>query len=163
MHSLCSGHSAPVISGVSVASNPPRRKTNGNQGTSTLAALSPRPQGGLRPMAACADRAYAFDRHLDGRRASARLADAPALTLAVLRRFGSSVPSRHLPAHACNREAAWRSPSHWPTTAAFCSTLPPIRFLLNPLSASICVDSSESFCAALVSAAAIQRLSSRDG
>jgi hypothetical protein len=78
MHSLCSGHSAPVISGVSVASNPPRRKTNGNQGSSPLAALPPPasyPQRGLRPMATCADCAHAFDRSPDGRCALAASAD----------------------------------------------------------------------------------------
>lgn len=79
MHSLCSGHSAPVISGVSVGSNPPRRKTNGNQGSSSLAALSPpasRRQRDLRPMAVCADRAYAFDRSSNGRCALAASAGA---------------------------------------------------------------------------------------
>jgi hypothetical protein len=78
MHSLCSGHSAPVISGVSVVSNPPRRKINGNQGSSPLAALSPpgRTQRCPRPMATCADCAHAFDRSSDGHCALAASADA---------------------------------------------------------------------------------------
>src|SRR5580704_10479632 len=93
MHSLCSGHSAPVIPGVSVASNPPRRKTNGNQGITPLAALSPpasRPQGGLRPMAACVDRAYAFDRSSNGRCALAASADAWRGVIPALRDAGAS-------------------------------------------------------------------------
>ena len=94
MHSLCSGHSAPVISGVSVASNPPRRKADGNQGSSTLAAFSPpasRSQCVLRAMAACAYCAHAFDRSSNGRCALATSATAWRGVIPALRDAGSGM------------------------------------------------------------------------